>query len=542
MRNNATGTPYCARCMFSRKGGGTPLSSHVTETRWRNRMLVDHAVSEPFGYADVETETRALRGNYREVYLADTSFAADALDTHTYLIVGRRGSGKTALARYFAFQKQIPRMLHIPIGETDAYPRVLAALSTRLSTSAAVSIPFLMRVWNWAVVMAVNEAVSIASSGRTVVTQAGQEDAFTAALNIINDLLQKSTDTDPRALDGVLDEHTALRDDVLMFARSNRIVVTLDTLEKYDTRDAAMMNAMAALIQYAAQFQLEYAPAITLKVFIPGEIYNHLKDTIILNPIKSLRRPLHLNWSISQLARLIAWRFWRYLRLQRPYYRNPNLNVRWAEPADVYRKLWLGFFASEIVAAHGDENSLIYVLRHTQMRPRQLIYICNAIARRATARKVFPQFGAADIVGGVDDAMDFLISDLINAYGQTVPRLPEIINSFSAAPAVMDYGELEKRAEWSRDSWPEGHFSVSAFLQLMAEVGVIGRVTATDGTQDQTVRAEFAYSTTGTLVVGRGDTYAVHPMFHRRLNIARRHVRVLPGTPDDPGDAVMMIA
>ncbi len=486
---------------------------------------------EPFGHANLETEYRALKGKYQEVYLADTAFAGAALDHRTYLIVGRRGSGKTALASYFAFQKQIPNLLHVPIGAAEAYPRVLSALSEKLTQSPAVAIPLMIRIWNWAVIVAIDEAVSIARSDAKLTTRPEEEeDAFTAALNLINGLLDQTHAADINELNNLLHAKAELDSGVRAFANLRKIVVTIDTLEKYDTNDTLMMRALAALVQYAAAFQQTYSPDISLKVFVPGELYSSLTDEFVLNPVKVLRRPLHLRWSAPQLLRLISWRFWRYLLLRRPFYRNTGMNVRWSDPRDVYRTVWCRHFTPVVTGGHGTENSLQYLLRHTQMLPRQLIYICNAIAARAGGRE--ETFLESDILEGVNDAVDFLISDVINAYSATFPRLSEIIAVWSSSACLLTYEDVQRRAEWSRESWPVNQYSIPAFIRLMIEIGLLGRVLEVSGDEQKVVIAEFAQSNVAGVVVGRGDQYAIHPMFHRRLNINRAGTMVLPSAID----------
>ena len=72
---------------------------------------------KPFGEADCESEIRKLGDDYQKYYFYHTRFNRDALEDNVFLIVGRRGSGKTALSRYFSFQTALPNARVIDVDE-----------------------------------------------------------------------------------------------------------------------------------------------------------------------------------------------------------------------------------------------------------------------------------------------------------------------------------------------------------------------------------------------------------------------------------------
>nr|RNJ67081.1 MAG: hypothetical protein EDM05_22385 [Leptolyngbya sp. IPPAS B-1204] len=61
----------------------------------------------PFGEADCESEVKLLKQEYSEYFFYHTRFNSSALDPSVFLIVGRRGSGKTALAHFFFVSKTL---------------------------------------------------------------------------------------------------------------------------------------------------------------------------------------------------------------------------------------------------------------------------------------------------------------------------------------------------------------------------------------------------------------------------------------------------
>jgi hypothetical protein len=65
----------------------------------RPRKMSEYA--DPFGLADCESELEELHEEYQQLYFGNTPFNVSALNQRTYLIIGRRGAGKTALSHYF---------------------------------------------------------------------------------------------------------------------------------------------------------------------------------------------------------------------------------------------------------------------------------------------------------------------------------------------------------------------------------------------------------------------------------------------------------
>ena len=70
---------------------------------------------KPFGEVDCESEVALLKESYSDYYFTETPFSKLTLNSEHYLIIGRRGTGKTALCEYFKFQDVIPNTIAIDI-------------------------------------------------------------------------------------------------------------------------------------------------------------------------------------------------------------------------------------------------------------------------------------------------------------------------------------------------------------------------------------------------------------------------------------------
>lgn len=96
------------------------------------------SLRDPFGLPDCESEVKLLKGKYSELFFDETPFNEPALDPSAYLIVGRRGSGKTALAQYFSFQERFPDPYYIDVDEPAVYQEVLIELSRRATVASGL--------------------------------------------------------------------------------------------------------------------------------------------------------------------------------------------------------------------------------------------------------------------------------------------------------------------------------------------------------------------------------------------------------------------
>jgi hypothetical protein len=91
---------------------------------------------------------RRLQERYPEYYFNEIPFNTEAMDPSTYVIVGRRGSGKTSLAQYFKFQTLLANARCIDVDEPQEYEWVLSKLAERAAYSSPAAIPRIVKIWN----------------------------------------------------------------------------------------------------------------------------------------------------------------------------------------------------------------------------------------------------------------------------------------------------------------------------------------------------------------------------------------------------------
>ena len=477
----------------------------------------------PFGEAASELE---LSENYSHLYFGQTPFNSSAIESDTYLIIGRRGSGKTALAQYFSFQKKLADAIYIYVKEPELYKEVLSDIGYDASLNRSKGVAGLVPIWEyvlWCVIFdhlkgqssvicdACNPVDSAESNVSTLIEK---------VIRRVHSFLQLSSEEEPRAVSHLHSQVDFAKAKVqaLEIAKRTPIIVAIDTLEQYDTTDKGLIDAIAALIQTAAKFNQLYAKdGVHLKVLMSGEIFPHLEEGVIENTLKFVRKPVFLFWRPKDLLRLICWRFYRFLESEGRLHKASTDHIDWGDHKDVLRKMWTPYFGDKLTNNRGAvEDTFYYMLRHTQMRPRQLILICNASADLAIRDGSFPIIKEEHVRAGVALVEGDLAVEIINSFKAIYPNVANIVNAMNGVPMIFKGNDLARLAPRSADAWPKGTYSQRNFLNLAAELGIIGRVESKGG---GVIQASFEYLLRRRLAISIDDECAIHPMFYSRLNI-----------------------
>jgi hypothetical protein len=481
---------------------------------------------KPFGEASCQEEVEILGDEYQNYYFHHTPFNTEALDPKTFLIIGRRGAGKSALSQYFTFQQRIRNSVAIDIDEPEVFQAVLNRLSRSTTEVREVAIPRLVKIWEvalWSVLFREFQHRDPRIKTACIFgDQAGKTSHFIRHLlkAVAKRLLQSENALTDEFEELISDERLAAgRKAILEIAATEPIILAFDTLENYSLRNESMLRATASLVHFASDFNRKFSPkGIHLKLFIMAEVYPYLKQEVMLNPLKTVRDEIFLHWRPKALMRLISWRLFQYLR-SHGYPVPAESSIVWDSYQDVLTKMWVPYFGDEIRNGRGRmEKTFPYVLRHTQMRPRQLILLCNEIARMAEQSGNFPHFTPQDIVSGIQQVEQDLADEVYSAYNRVYPNAGDIVEALSGLPVMFKGKELDKRAHNTAAAWPEGEYTSLRFRQLVAELGIVGRVRSYDE-RSGIVEADFEYSKDRRIPLLVDTDCVVHPMFFHRLNI-----------------------
>jgi hypothetical protein len=348
---------------------------------------------------------------------------------------------------------------------------------------------------------------------------------------IVNGLLTKYVDSNGRVAGELSEALTSpvfakAKEKVVEFTRSEPILIAIDTFERYDRENVAMMTVTSSLIQCANNFNIGYSTkGIHIKAFVSAEIFPYIKESAITNTTKFIRRPLYLRWRPKDLIRLISWRFHRYMSAHKIDL--PFQDVDWDNFDDILKKMWYPFFGEKLINLRGrEEQSFPYILRHTQMRPRQLVILCNDIARQTVRAGKFPRFNSIQINQAIAQCEYDLADEVLNSYDLIYPRVSDIIMALTNAPMTFKGSFLDQVAKKTSDVWAEG-YSLSSFRRLVAELGIVGKVRK-KSEEARIIEADFEYAMPDRLVISNNDECAIHPMFYSKLQVQKDGYVVYP--------------
>lgn len=502
--------------------------------------MLPPGLNHPFGEECCEFELAVLRQHYASYYFNDAPFNRDSLDTSTYLIVGRRGTGKSSLAEYFKFQNIVKNARCIDVDEPNIYQKVLTEVSRSAGSSPELARIRLVQVWEivlWTLIFEHYKEESEAAKSATLLSlPKGPSRMISMLLKTLITRILK----DEGELSDELERYISsdlmkkAKEEVLNLARNTPVIIAIDTLERHDLDDQPMLQAISALIQCASQLNVQFAfRGIHIKAFIPAEVFPYLAESGVANTAKFIREPVYLQWRPKDLVKLVSWRYFLYLK-NHQLLPSRMENVDWNSFTDVHEKIWTPYLGTEIKNHLGImEKTFPYVLRHTQMRPRQLIIILNKIARLSKRTGGFPQFDADMIRQGVLEAEMELATEVINSYSRIYPGLPRILDAIRGFPVVFKGNQLDKYAPRTKTAWEKGNYSTYRFKQILSELGIVGELRHWDE-KSHIISADFEYHRRDRLVLNSDNYYVIHPMFSQKLQIVNEKAILVYPFPNHP--------
>lgn len=494
-----------------------------------------------FGEVSCEEEIELFGDRYPQYFFQEAPFNEPAIERDVYLIVGRRGAGKSSLAHYFGFQERIAQATLIDVDEPRFYQASMLKISHLCGAeqNADLSVGRMVDVWTlgiWSLLFSryydLHEDVANASLIVGRVGKTSIRDVLGKLFEALLGKLDKSGELS-RTLQEVLQHETVAKaqQHILEQSKKKPIFIAIDTIERYDASDHSLMVATAALVQASFWMNRRYAKhGIHLKTFIPSEIFPTLKERYSVNSSKYVQDEVYMHWRPKALVRLVCWRLYRNLLAQSSPLTSELKLVEWDKFESVLKHAWQPHFGRFVVnRANVREQSLVYLLRHTQMRPRQLVILCNEIAKRSRANGTFPTFPEDIIVSSVWATETKLATEVINSYEGTYQAVSQIIDALKGCPARFRGKLLDKLAPSTASQWPADQYSPASFRRLAAELGVVGRVRSVSKSE-KVIEANFEYAVEDRLALHERDDCVIHPMFYKKLSVdlSELGMRVFP--------------
>ena len=317
------------------------------------------------------------------------------------------------------------------------------------------------------------------------------------------------------------DAYTAAKDLIQSERRNGdqQILVLMDTLENYQLNREEAALAIKGLIRFLGRsganrkyFQVRFA--------LPSELYAVFRAESE-NPDKDLAGQTLLSWRAGDLWRVAAHRLFINLELYEAS-RKELLEKRFDINDRGGAIAVFGEFLPQTITNRlgRQEPTLAYILRHTQLLPRHLIQILNAILRHAMdGDGHIGQITNDMVLSGVWDSEQNICDGIEAAYKHKYPHFSDVcVNALPQLPKHCTEGDIHsvynrhvsgviKRL---RDEGNDVSMDFHAFKTMLIETGVIGKKI------DETeifVESLYEYSRPGSLITSVDDKFCVHPLF-----------------------------
>lgn len=299
-----------------------------------------------------------------------------------------------------------------------------------------------------------------------------------------------------------------------------RAVMIFDSMDEYDITNPVLNRTVGALLRFIAHFNARQ-DRIKIKLCLPSEIFPEIQRASA-NPLKDLVSVDQVHWSAMELAQIAAYRYRLFLSLYDPAMADKtarfNLNKR-----EGVKQFWSSFFEDSHTNKYGNrEEPLTYILRHTQLLPRQaLMLIQKIIVLSADRTGGFRYFSSDCISAAVENVEPLIASEILRAFEQTYPIAEALGKAiFVNFPTVFNYDQLEDR--WRKKGRRllrehAGSFDIAEFGEMLVRIGIVGLL---QEEKDLYFETRFGYDSLAPPNIGEGHELCLHPIFSRHFNAA----------------------
>ncbi len=447
------------------------------------------------------------------------------LHSRPSIIIGRRGSGKTYYLRSVFFDQQYD--YHVEIRT----PRVLGQVAKAIQKLSAevVFSEMVSELWDtilWiSVLLEMRKQPVLRQDTLNVVNgyldkmrvrpQDSVEDALRNVANMLDEIVSKSNAIESDLLWGadkisLADAKAAVLKD--LETADKKFAILMDSLDDFQLDIESVSRSLQGLLKIVGSMN-KPRDRVDIRFCLPSELY-HRFTKLSSNPNKDFRRSLKLQWTASELILIGAQRLMFYLALNHPQFYKEFIHLDLTKRADA-----LTFFSAalpEKITNHVgySEETMSYILRHTQLLPRHFLILLNSIFKNPNggrSAKPFP-VSAERIVNGIRQVEDFMVREIFVAFNLIYPTaeetcrrcLPELGHKFTM-------GDLH-RVFTRHGKAVFGSDNLFDFQRMLLEIGAIGRVLP-GKERDLYIKGNFEYTVQHQLSLSQDDELCVHPLF-----------------------------
>ncbi|BCG65177.1 MAG: hypothetical protein methR_P3002 [Methyloprofundus sp.] len=450
------------------------------------------------------------------------------------ILIGRKGSGKTAFLQKLTDGKNYT--ISIEIKTSEAFVQIVRSIEDAIKQDGFIFTESVADFWDflfWVAIMAKikeiypnhiesSSVIERVLSKFNITTNLSTQSVLRSVIDSISSRTKNMgigviTDVIARELES---EKTSLREikqnvNAVLKANKSRAIIVLDSLDDYELDINVVTKTLSGLLMSVGRFNIVRGRP-EIRLCLPSEIY-HSFESISRNKIKDFSQSLILQWTAGELISLVMFRYSIYLNVYRDELNISNdisrssCNIDESDEAkELFRLIFPGKVSNK---ANLQEGTMPYILRHTQLLPRQIIKIVNEIVKINTqAGHVDGVVRPCSVKKGVEAVEQGLWKEVCSAFKFIYPRAEEVVSkivpelplSFSDSTLSQVYVKHAKAALKDID------MDYHDFKRMLIEIGCIGVVIKES---EKYIEGVFEYTMPDTLNPSTEDSLCLHPMF-----------------------------
>ena len=446
------------------------------------------------------------------------------------IVVGRRGSGKTSYLRRLGLEHHSG--LFIDIKTERTFNLILGAIDSAIPQQ--VSVESVASMWDgvfwncllWLLLRAgrpqVGRVLVKEHLARIGLTECRSIEEVMGVLSASFQRLAKASG--PFAVERINEylcgsqyahlQALATQD---LASRGEAALIVLDSLDDYPIRVNDFSKGLSGLLKAAGEFNA-VVRNFDIRLCLPSELYWEFAEQVSTNSTKDFSQQLLVRWQVGELLLAACKRIMVYLKLFHPRAYNVVKGNPLANRQDADRFLE-AVFPKQVENLLGRrEATEKYLLRHTQLLPRQLFLLLAEIFKLNSINENFEPgkttFILEDAVRlGVRDTEDRLVSEILSAFRNRYPEAKDVcMTILPSIPKVFSFNQLSNAVRQFGEEHGKQNIPVAPIKRMLIEIGAIGKV---DEVNVDYVTGKFEYVQTARLAIGADDRMCVHPLFSR---------------------------
>jgi hypothetical protein len=442
------------------------------------------------------------------------------LHSRPSIIIGRRSSGKTYYLRSVFFDHQYD--YYVEIRTPHVLGQVASAiqkLSSEVVFSEMVSELWDMILWI-AIFLEIRKHPVLPANELHIVKRFLDkmgvrsadtvEDALQDVAQMLEKVARRNESTKPVSF---FTDRVSLEDAKSVVlknlqARQKKFAILMDSLDDFRLDIDSVGYALQGLLKIVGSMN-KPRDIVDIRFCLPSELYPRFME-LSSNPNKDFRRALKLQWSASELILIGAQRLMFYLALNHRELYKKYVHLDLTKRTDALF-LFSAVLPEKITNRKGyQEETISYILRHTQLLPRHFIILLNSIFRDHGSNR-FP-VSEERIISGIQQVEEAMVGEIFVAFNLVYPNakvtcrkcLPELGHKFTMSDLHRVFTRHGKVVFGSDDLFE--------FQRMLLEIGAVGKVISAND-KDLYIKGSFEYTISHQLSISQEDELCVHPLF-----------------------------